>query len=121
MPAYGLCDLCDAEIMWGRTTKTGRPIPLDPQPCDDGNIAVYTDATGRLNARVLKKGETPSGFEKLVKAHFATCPKYPAVLAARKQRARDAAIARAPKPPEPMPANVVNIRTARRRNGPVQP
>lgn len=117
MPAYGICDLCDKEIMWGRTTANGRPMPLDPVPCADGNVAVYTDATNRLNARVLKQGEAPESYEKLVKPHFATCPRYPAVLEARKQQKRDAAVRRAPRPAEPLPANVINIRTARRRRG----
>jgi hypothetical protein len=118
MPSNGICDLCDAEILWARTAKTGKPMPIDPAPCADGNVAVYRDHTGRINARVLKKGEEPESYEKRGKAHFATCPKYPQVMAARRQRNRDAAIQRAPQPPGPPPANVVNIRTARRRRNP---
>lgn len=115
MPSNGICSLCDAEILWARSSKTGRPMPIDPAPSDDGNLAIYKDHTGRINARVLKAGEEPESYEKRGKAHFATCPKYATHIAAKKQRQHDAAAARAPKPAEPPPANVVNIRTARAR------
>lgn len=115
MAANGLCALCDAEILWARSTKTGKAMPLDPAPTDDGNLAVYKDHTGRINARVLKAGEEPESYEKRGKAHFATCPKYAVHIAVKKQRQRDAAVRRTPAPAGPPPANVVNIRTARRR------
>ncbi|WP_020393477.1 hypothetical protein [Kribbella catacumbae] len=121
MPANGTCDLCGAEILWARSTKTGKPMPLDPEPCADGNLAIYRDHTGRINARPLKAGEKPEHIEKLGKAHFATCPKYPAFIAARQQRAKQAAAARAPKPTEPAPANVTNLTTFRRRKAAQQP
>lgn len=117
MPSNGLCSLCDAEILWARTSKSGKPMPIDPAPSDDGNLAVYKDHTGRINARVLKAGEEPESYEKRGKAHFATCPKYATHIAAKRQRAQQAAAARAPKPTEPAPANVINLRTARRRRG----
>jgi hypothetical protein len=115
MAANGLCTLCDAEILWARTTKTGKAIPLDPAPTDDGNLAVYKDHTGRINARALRAGEEPESYEKRGKAHFATCPKYPTHIAAKKQRQRDAAVRRTPPPSGPTPANVINLRTARQR------
>lgn len=42
-------------------------MPLDQEPCADGNIAVEGDV-----ARVLKKGEEYDGPR--YKSHFATCP-----------------------------------------------
>lgn len=115
MPANGLCTLCDAEILWARTSKNGKPMPIDPAPSDDGNLAIYKDHTGRINARVLKAGEEPESYEKRGKAHFATCPKYVQHIRAKGQRARDAAVRRTPPRAAPLPANVINIRTAKRR------
>jgi hypothetical protein len=115
MAANGICEHCQAEILWARSTKTGKPMPIDPAACDDGNLAIYKDHTGRINARALKKDEKPESYERLGKAHFATCTEYERVKAARAQRAQQAAARRAPQPTTPPPGNVTNLTTFRRR------
>lgn len=68
------CRSCGAPIVWA-TTPAGKLIPLDPQPVDDGNLAVHRDEDGiHLYARVLKKGEEPAEHERRGVSHFTTCP-----------------------------------------------
>ncbi len=59
-------------------------MPLDPQPNPLGNVAAYKDASGRIQARVLKKGEVPASHERVYMPHFATCP----VLRQQQERAK---------------------------------
>ena len=73
------CRVCKAPIMFARTLasetgKGGNPMPLDPEPNDEGNVAVRQTGPGRYVARVLKKGESHDTYtEKLHMPHFATC------------------------------------------------
>ena len=69
------CRRCHAEIVWA-TTDTGRPMPLDPLPTTDGNLAVHRDLAGDLHARLLRTGQTPDPEEHRGTAHFATCPNW---------------------------------------------
>jgi hypothetical protein len=65
------CRRCHAEIIWA-TTLLGRPMPLDPDPADDGNVAVWTDHS-QLRCRVLSTGQQTEPFETRYRTHFATC------------------------------------------------
>ena len=64
------CKACGLEILWVHTAATNRLMPLDPEPCPDGNIAIVEDRAH------VKKGdlfeERAAGL--LYKSHFATCP-----------------------------------------------
>lgn len=88
------CSKCHRSIEFGRTVRNedtgtgGKLMPLDPDDADveAANVAVYRDATGRLNARVLKRG-APEPYERRRMPHFATCP---ALAASAGQRATDA-------------------------------
>lgn len=77
------CGRCGADIVWARTVAGpngpgGKPMPLDPTPHPEGNVAVRKAAPGRLLARVLGKDETPDlTVEQLAMPHFATCPGKP--------------------------------------------
>ena len=77
------CRICKAPIMWARTVASetgtgGKPMPLDPVPNPDGNVAVRQTGPGRFVARVLKDGESHDRTaEKLHMPHFATCPGSP--------------------------------------------
>lgn len=77
----GTCDCCGAEIVFA-WTRNRRPMPLDAPAAEiplleDGtdarNVAAYKDGSGRMIARVLRKGEEPLGFERRYLSHFATC------------------------------------------------
>ena len=73
------CRICKAPIMWARTVASesgtgGKPMPLDPEPNDDGNVAVRQTGPNRYVARVLKKGESHDTYaEKRHMPHAATC------------------------------------------------
>lgn len=73
------CGTCKAPILWARTVasetgKGGKAMPLDPEPNDEGNVAVRQTGPGRYVARVLKAGESHDTYaEKLHMPHFATC------------------------------------------------
>lgn len=57
------------------TTPAGKLIPLDPEPVEDGNLAVHRDPDGvHLYARVLKAGEDPESHERRGRTHFSSCP-----------------------------------------------
>jgi hypothetical protein len=75
-PGFSRCRACPATIRWETTVK-GRPIPLDVDPCIDGNIELHecvaADSSGIvMRAVVIDVTEPPSGFR--YKSHFATCP-----------------------------------------------
>lgn len=49
-----ICDFCSGRIRWTVTAAGNRQaVNADPNP--EGNLAVYTDATGRLRSRGLTK------------------------------------------------------------------
>jgi hypothetical protein len=69
--------------MWARTVASetgtgGKAMPLDPEPNDEGNVAVRQTGPHTYVARVLKDGESHDTYaEKLHMPHFATCPGSP--------------------------------------------
>lgn len=73
------CRVCKAPIMWARTVASetgtgGKAMPLDPEPNDEGNVAVRQTGPHTYVARVLKDGESHDTYaEKLHMPHFATC------------------------------------------------
>lgn len=68
-----VCRQCERDIIFA-VTAGGKRMPLDPAPSPDGNVAVYRDHLGRLNARVLVRGVEPEPYEKRAMPHFASCP-----------------------------------------------
>jgi hypothetical protein len=73
----GTCRACPAEILWVRVAKTGRNMPLDPEPREDGNA--FLDVENRAvvvgkaaKARLLAAGRDPGPW---YVSHFATCPR----------------------------------------------
>jgi hypothetical protein len=66
------CRSCQAIIIWARTFDDTR-MPLDAEPCPEGNVRLFGD--GR--ARVLTNDERFAAIEcgqRLYRSHFATCP-----------------------------------------------
>lgn len=65
------CRSCGATIRWERTVND-KPIPLDPEPVEDGNLAIRDDG------KVYSVGKPSEGALALpipkYKTHFATCP-----------------------------------------------
>lgn len=66
-----LCKTCGARIVWCRT-DTGKRIPVDPEPCRDGNLVLVS---GDLlpTVRSVGRAEYKPG-QALYQAHFASCP-----------------------------------------------
>lgn len=66
------CNGCGAPVDWVRVAKTGKRMPLDPEPRADGNI-------GRIDGGDTVEYVLPGGglFDDrpLYVSHFATCPK----------------------------------------------
>jgi hypothetical protein len=73
-----LCPSCYAPIRW-TVTAAARRLPVDAEPSTDGNLAVYTDGTGRVRSRALtKERPTLEHNEWQAMPHFATCKAPPA-------------------------------------------
>ena len=71
-PHRDRCRSCKAPIMWAITEKNRR-IPLDPQPCADGNILLQFRGNFLLPLATVHFAvqlDNPQRF----KSHFATCP-----------------------------------------------
>lgn len=85
------CSGCRGAIWWGRTPAE-KLMPLDPQPCDDGNVVVSeSEAVVRTLASLIE-GDPPVPYGLAVRvltkkeleaddpdrpryrSHFATCP-----------------------------------------------
>ena len=83
---FGSCGSCKRQVRWA-TTNTGKPMPLEPHPRDDGNVALV-DVGGQCLAIVLSDANpnAPRGRPvlsiarrqvTLYLAHFAVCPNAP--------------------------------------------
>lgn len=62
------CSTCRMPVVWG-TTASGKPIPLDPDPVENGNLAVRPGG----QVRYMKLSEQPEPGEWRAVSHFATC------------------------------------------------
>lgn len=89
------CRQCGLDVLWA-LTKTGAKMPVDPEPNEGGNVAVYRDHLGQLRARVVMVGAPIEDYERRAMPHIATCVK------------------KAPTP-KPMPEGVVSLAAARDR------
>lgn len=76
----GTCRHCDADVIWA-WTEAGQRMPLDearyPRDDETANVAVRTDHTGRIWARVLRADRPLAPFEHRGMPHFATCKARP--------------------------------------------
>lgn len=63
------CRLCNKALRWARTAN-GKPMPLDPEPNDDGNVTLNEAGV----ATVHGDGTSIDGVRYM--PHFATCPNY---------------------------------------------
>ena len=64
-----LCRSCGADVLWATTVVTGKAIPLDADPVDDGNVVIRNGS-----AHVLSKNNPVRSDETRYRAHWATCP-----------------------------------------------
>ena len=78
-----VCARCKAPVVWAETAANGKPIPLDPEPVDDGNIALHKRRVGIPVATVLGRRQLDALRGQAVRfgpplvlyrSHFASCP-----------------------------------------------
>lgn len=60
------CRSCGAPMLWVRT-PAGRPMPLDPEPSEDGNVEI-------VDGLAVVHHQPPLDHGDLYTPHFATCP-----------------------------------------------
>ena len=65
----GTCRSCGAPIVWVET-ELGTPMPLDVEPCPDGNITVEGGKARVLRATLFEQPPAGPRF----KSHFSSCP-----------------------------------------------
>ncbi len=63
------CQSCNTKINWVPTAATGKNMPVDIDPVEDGNMIIVD-----RQVVVLKKGEVPPEGALRYKSHYATCP-----------------------------------------------
>lgn len=66
---HDYCQSCNAQINWVTTAASGKNMPVDMNPVDDGNLVIID-----RRVVVLKKDEVPPFGALRYKSHYATCP-----------------------------------------------
>lgn len=66
------CKSCGASILWAKT-DTGKSMPVDAEPTDDGNVLLYRTPRG-LQAVVMGARTEPDPRASRHHTHFETCP-----------------------------------------------
>jgi hypothetical protein len=70
------CKTCKAEIRWAIWVDSGRTVPLDLEPAENGNVALVDprvpgSAPGAVVIPEARRGRYAGS---LYVSHFATCP-----------------------------------------------
>lgn len=71
------CRSCERPIVWVVSDRSGKAMPLDPEPAPFGNIRLVHRVDAPALARVLNLAELVRADETdelLYLSHFATCP-----------------------------------------------
>ena len=66
MSGSSTCKSCGAPVIW-KVTEGGKKIPIDPEPCEDGNLILFGTGAHPLSMMKIWTGDK-------YKSHFATCP-----------------------------------------------
>lgn len=72
-PRLEKCSSCSSLVFFA-TSERGRPIPMNPLPVQDGNMALRWADGILLMARVLSESEREGYDGPLYVTHFLTCP-----------------------------------------------
>lgn len=68
------CRSCQRPVIWAITATNLRPMPVDPEPTQGGNVALEPRPDGQQPlARVISVAKQ-FGRRDLRTSHFATCP-----------------------------------------------
>jgi hypothetical protein len=70
------CSTCKARVRWAIMSDSGRPIPLDYEPVENGNIQLAAARVrgGAPIAVIVPEDRREKLKGSLYVAHFATCP-----------------------------------------------
>lgn len=68
------CKGCSAPIWWVTTAANGKAMPLDPDPCDDGNVTLNPDGKAVVHPRNQPTLDVDAD---RYRPHWATCPRLP--------------------------------------------
>lgn len=68
------CSSCHAEILWAIVEKSGKRIPLDPEPTFLGNLAIIDPNASTINVEYVMAGGGLFEERPLYVSHFVTCP-----------------------------------------------
>lgn len=71
------CRSCGREIEWVIVAKSGKRMPIDPNPRPNGNIEILPTIDGETGARMIEvvgKASISADHPRYV-SHFTTCPK----------------------------------------------
>jgi hypothetical protein len=77
MRADGKCRSCGAPLRWAEHFETGKRMPLDPLPAEDGNVRIvdWSDKPGLSLPIIAVGASSPPGITPYrYMSHFATCP-----------------------------------------------
>lgn len=69
------CAKCPTQIVWAESDSTGKPMPVDAAPAENGNVRLVEYPDG-VTATVLAKAEAErarANGERLHLNHFVTC------------------------------------------------
>lgn len=69
------CRRCPADILFAKSASTGKVMPVDAKPYEDGNVRIDS-VRGEIVARVLTNAQREQAKRDgipLYKNHFATC------------------------------------------------
>lgn len=67
------CAKCQCAVKWVRMEITGRAMPIDPHPAEDGTVAVKQAGPGQLVGYVVSKVRPLEEGYKLHRAHWGLC------------------------------------------------
>lgn len=71
------CRSCHREIEWTIVAKSGKKMPIDPNPRPNGNVEILPNVDGETGMRmveVVAKAAISAEHPRYV-SHFTTCPK----------------------------------------------
>jgi hypothetical protein len=85
----GVCISCERPILWVRAARSGRPIPLDRQPVDDGTVRIARGGKAHVfrDAGAAREAGHKGLYPERYRSHHSTCPK----ASAHRRRERSAA------------------------------
>lgn len=89
MTELGICASCESPILWVRAARSGRPMPLDRKPVNDGTLRIARGGKAHVfrDAGAAREAGQEGLYPELYRSHMVTCPQ----ASAHRRRERSAA------------------------------